>query len=374
MKINKLELVNFRNYKNLNLDFSSNKILIIGKNAQGKTNILESIYYTSSLKSLRAKTESELIFWGQTFASIRLNFNKSEDFDSKLELILNPPKKKLLKDNDVKKNKYSDFISQLKTVNFQVDDLLLLRGTPENRRDWLDLAISQIYSAYYDRLTKYNKIRQQKVNYLKNSKLLTFDPSLFDVYNSQISIAGSNILFLRLKFLKEIIKFAQITHNNIANSENLTIVYNSTVLGDIYIDENYDLPSINQIVDLYNQKLEEKKELELLRLQALVGVHRDDISFFINDIDSKKYASQGQQRTIVLSLKLAEVNLINNKTGYNPLLLLDDVLAELDDVRQSFLLETINQNIQTIITSVDALQFDKKYLENVQVFNINNIT
>ena len=238
MKINKLELVNFRNYKNLNLDFSSNKILIIGKNAQGKTNILESIYFTSSLKSLRAKTESELILWGQTFASIRLNFNKS-DFDSKLELILSPPKKKILKVNDVKKNKYSDFISQLKTVNFQVDDLLLLRGTPENRRDWLDLAISQIYSAYYDRLSKYNKIRQQKVNYLKNSKLLTFDTSLFDVYNSQISIAGSNILFLRLKFLKEIIKFAQTTHNKIASGENLAIVYNSTVLGDIYIDDNY---------------------------------------------------------------------------------------------------------------------------------------
>ncbi len=371
MKINKLELVNFRNYKNLNLDFDSNKILIIGKIAQGKTNILESIYYISSLKSLRAKTEAELILWGQDFASIRLNFNKS-DLDSKLELILNPPKKKILKVNEVKKNKYSDFISQLKTVNFQVDDLLLLRGTPENRRDWLDLAISQIYSAYYDRLTKYNKIRQQKVNYLKNSKMLTFDPSLFEVYNSQIAIAGSNILFLRLKFLKEIIKFAQTTHNNIASDENLAIVYNSTVLGDVYIDDNYDLPSINDIVDIYNQKLEERKELELLRLQALVGVHRDDVSFFINDIDSKKYASQGQQRTIVLSLKLAEVNLIKNKTGYNPLLLLDDVLAELDDIRQSFLLETINQNIQTIITSVDALQFDKKYLENVQIFNINN--
>lgn len=373
MKIKKLELVNFRNYRDLNLDFDSNKILIIGKNAQGKTNILESIYYTSSLKSLRAKTETELIYWGQDFASVRLNFTKS-DFDSKLELILNPPKKKILKVNDIKKNKYSDFISQLKTVNFQVDDLLLLRGTPENRRDWLDLAISQIYSAYYDRICKYNKIRQQKVNYLKNSKLLTFDPSLFEVYNSQIAIAGSNILFLRLKFLKEIIKFAQTTHNNIASGENLAIVYNSTVLGDIYIDENYDLPSINDIVEAYNQKLEEKKELELLRLQALIGVHRDDVSFFINNIDAKKYASQGQQRTIVLSLKLAQVDLIKNKTGFNPLLLLDDVLAELDDIRQSFLLETINLNIQTIITSVDALQFDKKYLENVQVVNINNIT
>ena len=124
-------------------------------------------------------------------------------------------------------------------------------------------------------------------------------------------------------------------HKNIACDEELDIVYNSTILGDIFLDENYILPGINEIVEIYNQKLEEKRELELLRLQSLVGVHRDDISYFINNIDSKKFASQGQQRTIVLSLKLAQVNLINEKTGYNPILLLDDVLAELDDLRQS---------------------------------------
>ncbi len=371
MKLKKLELINFRNYKDLDLNFNSNKILIVGKNARGKTNILESIYYLSSLKSHRAKTENELIYWGESVANLKLNFEKDNN-DSKLEIILNPPKKKILKVNEIKKNKYSEFISQLKTVNFEVDDLLLLRGTPENRREWLDLAINQIYSAYYDRLNKYNKIKQQKINYLKNSKVLTFDANLFDVYNSQMAIAGSNILYLRLKFLKEIIKYAKIMHKNIACDEELDIVYNSTILGDIFLDENYILPGINEIVEIYNQKLEEKRELELLRLQSLVGVHRDDISYFINNIDSKKFASQGQQRTIVLSLKLAQVNLINEKTGYNPILLLDDVLAELDDLRQSYLLETINENIQTIISSVDTYQFDKKYLKNVQIFNIND--
>lgn len=371
MKLKKLELINFRNYKDLDLNFNSNKILIVGKNARGKTNILESIYYLSSLKSHRAKTENELIYWGESVANLKLNFEKDNN-DSKLEIILNPPKKKILKVNEIKKNKYSEFISQLKTVNFEVDDLLLLRGAPENRREWLDLAINQIYSAYYDRLNKYNKIKQQKINYLKNSKVLTFDANLFDVYNSQMAIAGSNILYLRLKFLKEIIKYAKIMHKNIACDEELDIVYNSTILGDIFLDENYILPGINEIVEIYNQKLEEKRELELLRLQSLVGVHRDDISYFINNIDSKKFASQGQQRTIVLSLKLAQVNLINEKTGYNPILLLDDVLAELDDLRQSYLLETINENIQTIISSVDTYQFDKKYLKNVQIFNIND--
>ena len=371
MKLKKLELINFRNYKDLDLNFNSNKILIVGKNARGKTNILESIYYLSSLKSHRAKTENELIYWGESVANLKLNFEKDNN-DSKLEIILNPPKKKILKVNEIKKNKYSEFISQLKTVNFEVDDLLLLRGAPENRREWLDLAINQIYSAYYDRLNKYNKIKQQKINYLKNSKVVTFDANLFDVYNSQMAIAGSNILYLRLKFLKEIIKYAKIMHKNIACDEELDIVYNSTILGDIFLDENYILPGINEIVEIYNQKLEEKRELELLRLQSLVGVHRDDISYFINNIDSKKFASQGQQRTIVLSLKLAQVNLINEKTGYNPILLLDDVLAELDDLRQSYLLETINENIQTIISSVDTYQFDKKYLKNVQIFNIND--
>ena len=165
MKINFLKLQNFRNYAKLDLDFNSNKIIIIGENAQGKTNILEAIFYMASLSSYRAKADSELIQWGKDFSNIKLEINKS-DTDIELEIIINPPKKKILKVNGLKKSKSSEFISNLCVVNFSTNDLLLLRGTPEDRRSWLDIAISQIYPAYLDRLTKYNKIRIQKNNYL----------------------------------------------------------------------------------------------------------------------------------------------------------------------------------------------------------------
>ncbi len=370
MFLNKIELKNFRNYESLNLDFNSNKILLIGKNAQGKTNLLEAVFYLSNLSSLRAKTDSELIKWGKDFTVIKANIKKG-DFDIDSEVVINPPKKKLLKINGIKKNKSSEFIQNLLTVSFSTSDLLLLRGTPDDRRNWLDTAISQIYPAYMDRLSKYNKIRIQKNNYLKEIKGNTFIGSqLLDVWNEQMSITGSNIIFLRLKFLKEIIKIAQEKHSQISASETLTLTYNSSLVGDFEVVKD-ELPAIETICTKFSEKLEEKKQEEIIRGQSIIGPHRDDLSYFINDVDSKKFASQGQQRTIVLALKLAELDLIKNKTGENAVLLLDDVLAELDDLRQNYLLSAIGNEIQTIITSVDTLHFDEKYLKEVEVFKIS---
>lgn len=372
MFLNSIELKNFRNYESLNLDFNSNKILLIGKNAQGKTNLLEAVFYLSTLCSLRAKTDSELIKWGEDFAVIKANIKKG-DFDIDSEIIINPPKKKLLKVNGIKKNKSSEFIQNLLTVSFSNSDLLLLRGNPDDRRSWLDTAISQIYPAYPDRLSKYNKIRIQKNNYLKELKGNTFIGSqLLDVWNEQMAITGSNIIFLRLKFLKEIIKIAQEKHSQISNSETLTLTYNSSVVGDFEIIKE-ELAVIETICAKFSEKLEEKKQEEIIRGQSIVGPHRDDLSYFINNIDSKKFASQGQQRTIVLALKLAELDLIKNKTGENAVLLLDDVLAELDNLRQNYLLNAIGNEIQTIITSVDTLHFDEKYLKEVEIFKISTI-
>lgn len=370
MFLNKIELKNFRNYESLNLDFNSNKILLIGKNAQGKTNLLEAVFYLSNLSSLRAKTDSELIKWGKDFAVIKANIKKG-DFDIDSEIVINPPKKKILKINGIKKNKSSEFIQNLLTVSFSTSDLLLLRGNPDDRRSWLDTAISQIYPAYMDRLSKYNKIRIQKNNYLKEIKGNTFIGSqLLDVWNEQMSITGSNIIFLRLKFLKEIIKIAHEKHSQISASETLTLTYNSSIVGDFGIAKD-ELPAIETICAKFSEKLEEKKQEEIIRGQSIIGPHRDDLTYFINDVDSKKFASQGQQRTIVLALKLAELDLIKNKTGENAVLLLDDVLAELDDLRQNYLLSAIGNEIQTIITSVDTLHFDEKYLKEVEIFKIS---
>ena len=309
MFIRSVELKNYRNYKDLSLEFSKDKILLIGKNAQGKTNLLEAVYYLSCLNSARAKTDSELILWEEPFARLKAVVEKN-DMEKELDVLINPPKRKEMKVNGVKKSKSADFCTNLSVVSFSVNDLLLLRGVPDDRRSWLDMAISQIYPAYPDRVSKYNKIRIQKNNHLKDIKgNINADTSLLEVFNSQLAVSGSNIIFLRLKFLKELQKIAMEKHIQIAQHEILTTVYNSTVAGDIDFSSENEL-TVEQIAKQFEQKLSERKLEEIIRAQALVGPHRDDVSFFINGVEAKKFASQGQQRTEVLSLKLAELELI----------------------------------------------------------------
>jgi len=369
MRINYLELHNFRNYGDLRLDFNADKTIIIGENAQGKTNILEAIFYIASLNSYRAKSDSELIKWGEEICNIKLEINKS-DTDILLETIINPPKKKILKVNSLKKNKSSDFISNLCVVNFSTADLMLLRGAPEDRRNWLDIAISQIYPAYLDRLSKYNKIRLQKNNCLKELRTeQSQNHEILDVWNSQLAVVGSNIIYLRLNFLNELIKNAKEMHKHISGTEELDITYNSTVITDIKINGTLEIKN-EEILEKFNKELDMRKHEEIVRAQSIVGPHRDDISYFINKNDAKKFASQGQQRTVVLALKLAELNLIKQKTGHNPVLLLDDVLAELDGERQNYLLNAISENIQTVVTSVDAANFKEDFLKNVEIYKI----
>lgn len=371
MLIKSLSLKNYRNYKDQSLDFHSKKILFIGKNAQGKTNLLESVHYLSCLSSPRAKTDSELILWGEEAAMLTAVVEKA-GFDAELTVKINPPKRKELKVNRVKKSKSSEFCSNLSVVSFSVNDLLLLRGVPEDRRNWLDMAISQIYPAYLDRISQYNKIRTQKNNYLKDIKgNINANTELLEVWNTQLCIAGSNIIYLRIKFLRELQKIAVEKHFQIAPEEYFSMVYNSTVLEDVTLEKEPDI-SIEKIAETFEKKLEERKLEEIIRAQSLVGPHRDDVSFFINNIEAKKFASQGQQRTIVLSLKLAELELIKEKIGDNPVLLLDDVLAELDNNRQNYLLNAIGTETQTIITSVDTVLFGEKYLKDVEVFNVEN--
>ncbi len=375
MFIKSLKLKNFRNYAGIDLELNSKKILFIGKNAQGKTNLLEAVYYLSSLDSIRAKSDSELIKWGEEFCNICAQIKKF-DIDIDLEVNINPPNRKKLKVNGLNKNKSSEFISNISAVCFTVNDLLLLRGAPEDRRKWLDNAISQIFPAYIERLNKYNKIKTQKNNYLKNLKgNINADTSMLDIWNEQLAITGSNLIFIRLNFLYELQKIATEKHKQISNSENLSVSYNSSIIGDINCSEKFSFNN-EYILENFKRKLEEKKPEEIIRAQSVIGAHRDDISFYINGNDAKKYASQGQQRTVVLALKLAELELIKEKINTNAILLLDDVLAELDDLRQNFLLDAIGSETQTIITSVDTLHFKEEYLKDVEIFEIkdNSIT
>lgn len=363
MRLRDLKLKNYRNCKDLELDLCSDKVLIIGKNAQGKTNILESIYFLSALKSPRTSNNIELINFEAERAEINVNLIKSNT-DIELDYIYTKEKKRELKINKVKTTP-KNFKTVLKTVLFSTADLLLLRGNPSDRRDWLDRAISQVYPAYDERLSKYDKIRIQKNNLLKDYlKTGNSNDTLLDVYNEQLVITGSNIIYLRKKFLKEIEKTACEKHRIISETEELKIDYDCSFLNDEC--------ELEDIASAFKTSLEERRTEEMRRGQSCVGPHRDDIIFYINNNEATKYASQGQQRTIVLALKLSELDIITAKTGDEPVLLLDDVLAELDDLRQNYLLKSINSNTQTVITSVDTVLFEEEFLKNVKIYKIEN--
>ena len=353
MKIISLGLKNYRNCENVLLDFSKQKTLIIGKNAQGKTNILESIYILSDLKSPRTSTMTDLIRFNTDTFEINAKVLKNNT-DIELDFSYNQEKKREFKLNKVKSSA-KDFKLVVKTVLFSTKDLLLLRGAPQDRRDWLDRAISQIYPAYDERLSKYEKIRIQKSNLLKSEEI---DHTLLDIYNDQLAITGANIIFLRKKFLKEIEAISSEKHKIISDSEEFKLSYTCP----------YE--EIDDINNFLKEELINRKVEELGRRQACVGPHRDDIEFKINGIDAVKFASQGQQRTLVLALKLGELDIIKQKTGYSPILLLDDVLAELDETRQNYLLKSIEKDVQTIITSVDTVLFEDEFLKDVQIYSI----
>lgn len=367
MKLKLLKLYDYRNCCETEVPFNSFKNLIIGKNAQGKTNILESIYFLSTLKSPRTSSQLDFINIGKTQFRIEAEILKSQT-DISLSYSYTTDKKRSVIVNGVKST-LKDFKSILKTVLFSSSDLLLLRGAPQDRRDWLDRAISQVYPAYDDRLNKYDKIRIQKNNFLKDALKSGFlDDSLLDVYNEQLSVCGSNIIYVRKKYINEIEKLAKIKHGTISNDEVLSLKYDCSFL-DIY---EADVTDIKDIQSAFLSALEEHKTEELRRGQACIGPHRDDVLFYINNLDATKFASQGQQRTIVLALKLSELDIIAEKTGEQPILLLDDVLAELDDLRQNFLLKSINDETQTIITSVDTLLFEENFLKDVDIFKIES--
>lgn len=355
MRLKKLQLTNYRNCADISIDTDYDKIIIIGKNAQGKTNILESIYFLSALKSPRTSNIKDFVKFGEAGFKINGDLFKS-DTDISLEVEYNLNKTKTVKLNGLKTTP-KNYKSALNTVLFSTQDLLLLRGTPQDRRDWLDGAISQIYPTHDERLSKYNKIRIQKNNLLKEEKI---NCDLLEVFNEQLVVTGSNIIFTRQKFLSELKKHALEKYLSISNNEKFNFEY------------SFPAFNIDEIANALRQELLDRRNEEIARHQSCVGPHRDDVNFYIDTNDAVKFASQGQQRTIVLALKLAEIELVSQKKGYSPILLLDDVLAELDDLRQNYLLQSISDKTQTIITSVDTLLFEEDFLRNVKIYNISD--
>lgn len=371
MYLKTLRLNNYRNFLKLSINFTPNLNIFIGDNAQGKTNLLEALNLIIRGNSYRTKNDQELINWSNKSTCLYGEINKDEEnFQINLSLEKKPEsfnKFKLIKIIKINQNIQSKSIlnKEFKGVVFSPEHLQIIKGAPSIRRKFLNEQISQIYPLYYRYLSDYYRILGQRNNILKKEinqrelreRLLIWDPQLIE--------KGSFLILTRIRFLKKINYLADKFHQKITKGkENLKIIYQSNILKDH--QEN-----ISFISKAFEDKIKEHKEKEIKYKISLFGPHRDDFLVCINEFNIAPYGSQGQQRTSVLSLKLAELELIKEREGVYPIFLLDDVMSELDEERRHFLLELIiDKKVQTFITSISLDYFNSHIKEKSKISKI----
>ena len=360
MIVDELKIINYRNYEQAHLKFHPRLNIFIGDNAQGKTNLLEAIYVCSAGKSFRTKRDIELINMEKIQAYIQVKLRKLNG-DVNIEVRLNNDKKKGIKVNQIHLLKISELLGNLNVVLFSPEDLKLVKEGPSERRKFMDREISQISNKYYYNLSQYNKILQHRNKLLKNSRGKKID---LEVWDEQLATAGAQVIFHRRNFIKKISLLSKLMHRKITESkETLKIVYDP----NIKIKEDDD---VNIIKEKILEKLKKSIDTDTYRGLTTVGPHRDDMKIIINELDVKTYGSQGQQRTAVLSLKLAELELIKGEVGEYPILLLDDVMSELDLNRQSYLINNL-KNVQTFITTTMMDNIKELSPENRNMFTVS---
>ena len=353
MKINSIHLTNFRNYTNSIIKLTDGVNFILGQNAQGKTNLLESIYLCAISKSPKTSKEKQMINFDAEFAKVFLDFSTIAG-NKNIEIILNNSNKKIIKINNIPIIKLTQLIGELNVVYFSPDELKLVKETPEDRRKFLDISISQFDKSYMFDLMRYDKILKQRNCVLKsniNDKLKT---EQLNIWTPQLILIAEKIIKKRLLFVEKLKKYSKMIYNSIVIDEKLDIFYS--------FDEKNNISIFDDLTNQFNLNL--KKELEMQH--TLIGPHRDDIIFRINNQDCRYFASQGQQRTVALTLKLALMEIIKEEVKEYPILLLDDVLSELDNKRQARLLNIV-KNYQTLITCADVdltLNGNKIFIEH----------
>lgn len=358
MYIKNLSLLNFRNYDQLSLNLNKGINIFIGDNAQGKTNILESIYYCSIGKSHRTNKDKELIKWGAKEAYISLYVSK-ERLDKKIDIKIFKEGKKGIKVNSIKLNTISDLMGIFNIVIFSPEDLKIVKESPSYRRRFIDIELCKLNKKYYYSLVQYNKVLNDRNSALRKwSK----DKNIIDIYDIQMSKFGSFIIKERLKYIQKLNEKGNIIHKDItSDNEEIELKYITPVR------------DINNIESNLLNLLSESREKDLEKGMTSIGPHRDDFSININNIDTRKFGSQGQQRTAVLSIKFASLEIIKEQSGEYPVLLLDDVLSELDLNRQKYILNSIKK-VQTIVTCTGIFDI-KDYLDDdVKMYHVKNGT
>lgn len=366
MYLDNFTVQNYRNLKNIDTQFDPNINIFIGKNAQGKTNLLEAIYFLALTRSHRTKSDRELIAFGKDYANIMGRVHKSQ---VQLDLrVLITKKGKKVWINRVEQAKLSKYVGQLNAILFSPEDLELIKGAPALRRRFMDQEFGQINPEYLYFASKYRQVLFQKNNYLKQlAKGKAKDQIFLDVLSDQLAGLAAEIIVRRFKFLKYLSHAASVAYEHISlASEKLTLVYHPSV-NEITAED-----TIEEIYHKVKANFQRNKEQEIRKGTTLAGPHRDDIEFRLNDQNAHLYASQGQQRTIALSLKLAEIQLVHHLTDEYPLLLLDDVMSELDHGRQTALLNYIHGKTQTFITTTDLEGISWEIIKEPKIYRIQS--
>ena len=357
MWLKQLSIQHFRNYQKLEVEFHPVLNIFLGKNAQGKTNILESIYFLALTRSHRTRNDKDLVYFESTDFKVS-GLLQRETGPLPLEISLTP-KGRMTKVNHLKQAKLSNYIGHMNVVLFAPEDLQLIKGAPAGRRKFIDIELGQMKPIYLSDLSQYNHVLKQRNSYLKNSEKI--DETFLDVLDSQLASFGSRVIHHRLDFIQKLQAKSKEKHALLSNNkEDLTIQYQSTVFSE----------EIDDLEEQFFRMLKKNRQKDLFRKTTSIGPHRDDLAFFINEMNAN-FGSQGQHRSVVLSLKLAEIELMEEITREKPILLLDDVMSELDNYRQLQLLETISNSIQTFITTT-TLDHLKELPEELKIFTIQS--
>ncbi|EAW34537.1 DNA replication/repair protein RecF [Lyngbya sp. PCC 8106] len=381
MYLKTLHLKQFRNYRDQKVAFDAPKTILVGDNAQGKSNLLEAVELLSTLKSHRVSRDRELILDTQDNGQITGNLER-ETGHIELGLILRSKGRRTVLLNRQSLRRQLDFLSILNVVQFSSLDLELVRGSPERRRSWIDRLLVQIEPVYAYILQQYYQVLRQRNALLKKARSQSHSPgeeqpqkqilnSELAVWDAQLAVSGARVIRRRDRVLERLIPLAQTWHHLISGStENLQLTYQPNV--QVIAAENTRLSALSpqDVQQAFLQKISTRTLAEHQQGTTLVGPHRDDIIFTINQTPARQYGSSGQQRTLVLALKLAELQLIEAVIGEPPLLLLDDVLAELDLSRQNQLLEAIGDRFQTLITTTHLGAFDSQWLQQTQILSV----
>jgi DNA replication and repair protein RecF len=364
-----LSLRHFRNYGEQQIDFAAAKTILVGENAQGKSNLLEAVELLATLKSHRTSRDRDLVQQDQPVAQISASVRRELGL-ADLSLVLRQAGRRTAILNGEKLRRQLDFLGTLNAVQFSSLDLDLVRGGPGERRDWLDTLLIQLEPIYAHILSQYNQVLKQRNALIKQfygddsgESGPAIDATEFALWDAQLAALGTRVIRRRARAIARLAPIAHQWHQAISGQrEDLQIHYQPNV--PLVEDD----PAVIQ--GSFLEKIQQRAIAEQHQRTTLVGPHRDDIEFAINETPSRQYGSQGQQRTLVLALKLAELHLIDEVIGEPPLLLLDDVLAELDLSRQNQLLEAIQDRFQTIITTTHLGAFGSQWMASSQILTV----